>query len=234
MIAGLDADQKARPAGGGEVLGAAAQHPASVERIVAAAAMPVGVLLDAAAYIVDGGEPQPHDVEGIQDPHGVRQAGRQGGAVAAERIQGGHVDAGSPSAGWLMSQSANTFRLRPGMMSMSFPRCKSTMPVANTVERPGRARGSAIVVRPDRGHLFDAVGVLDQRGAVVDNGGHHGGPADPDIAGHRSHRMPITAHPSTRLLTRTLAPRRPRPDLRMGFSSKSVARTPRGCSARSV
>jgi hypothetical protein len=59
--------------------------------------------------------------------------------------------------------------------------------------------------------------VLDQRGAVIDHGRHHSGPADPDIAGHRRHRMPITAHPPTRLLTRTLTPRRPRPDLRMSF-----------------
>ena len=115
MVAGLDADQKARPAGGGEVLGAAAQHPADpVERIVAAAAMPVGVLLDAAAYVVDGGEPQPYDVEGIQDPHGVRQAGRQGGAVAAERIQGGHVDAGSPFGGLVNQPVGQHFPASPG------------------------------------------------------------------------------------------------------------------------
>ena len=52
------------------------------------------------------------------------------------------------SAGWSISQSANTFRLRPGMMSMSLPRCRSTMPVANTVERIGLARANAVSSTP--------------------------------------------------------------------------------------
>jgi len=44
------------------VLRAAAQHPADpVERVIAAAAMPKGLLLHAAANVVHGGEPEPGD-----------------------------------------------------------------------------------------------------------------------------------------------------------------------------
>src|SRR5262249_37094829 len=51
-------------------------------------------------------------------------------------------------AGRAISQSANTFRLRPGTMSISWPRCRSTMPVANTVERVGLARKNAVSSTP--------------------------------------------------------------------------------------
>ena len=61
--------------------------------------MPTSLLLHPAAHVVDGGEPQPHDVEGIQYPHRARQTGRQGGAIAAERIQGRHLDTCGPLGG---------------------------------------------------------------------------------------------------------------------------------------
>ena len=73
FVAGLDASQQPRPPGVGEVFGAPAQHPPDpVERVIGAATVPLGLLLDAAAYIVDGGQSQPHDMERIQYPHGVR------------------------------------------------------------------------------------------------------------------------------------------------------------------
>jgi hypothetical protein len=55
------------------VLGAAAQDAANaLERVVTAAPMTERLLLDAAAYVVDGGQSQPHDMKRIQYPHGVR------------------------------------------------------------------------------------------------------------------------------------------------------------------
>jgi hypothetical protein len=61
----------------GKVLSTAAQHPADpVQRVVLAAPpMPAGLLLHPAAHVVDAGEPEPHDVEGIQYPHRVGQTG---------------------------------------------------------------------------------------------------------------------------------------------------------------
>jgi hypothetical protein len=77
LVAGLDAARQPRPCVGGKVLGAAARHPADpVQRVVAAAPKPAGLLLHPAAHVVDGGKPEPHDVEGIQYPHRVGQTGR--------------------------------------------------------------------------------------------------------------------------------------------------------------
>jgi hypothetical protein len=48
---------------------AAAQHPADpVQRVVLAAAVTEILLLDPAPHIVDGGEPETSDVEGVQHP----------------------------------------------------------------------------------------------------------------------------------------------------------------------
>jgi hypothetical protein len=45
-----------------------------------------GVVLDATPDVVDAGQAQFDDVEGVQYPGGVRKSGGQGGGVAAERI----------------------------------------------------------------------------------------------------------------------------------------------------
>lgn len=53
---------------------AAAQRPADAEqRVVAAPAVPGQLLADAAADVVDVGEPEPHPVERVEHPHGVRR-----------------------------------------------------------------------------------------------------------------------------------------------------------------
>src|SRR5271166_2102688 len=117
------------------------------------------------------------------------------------------------SAGWLISQSANTFRLRPGMMSMSLPRCRSTMPVANTVGWIGLARANAVSSTPTARTALTrsarSISAVPYSTTAAITAAH------PKIPGHRRHRMPVTADPPTRLLTSTLTPRRPRPDLRM-------------------
>ncbi len=68
---------RARPAAaprtarsGGRQRGAAA---GGCHGVVAPAAVSGVLALDAAAHLVDGGEPEPYDMEGVKDPHGVRQ-----------------------------------------------------------------------------------------------------------------------------------------------------------------
>ena len=61
--------------------------------------MPIGVLLHAAAHVVDAGESQPHHTQRVEHLHRVRQLGRQGCAVAAERVQGGDADPPGPLGG---------------------------------------------------------------------------------------------------------------------------------------
>jgi hypothetical protein len=73
VVAGLHAGQQPRPRSVGEVLGAAALDAANaVERVVTAAPMTERLLLDAAGYVVDGGQSQPHHMKRSQYPHGVR------------------------------------------------------------------------------------------------------------------------------------------------------------------
>ena len=44
-------------------------------------AVPGVLALDPAAHVVDGGEGEPHDVEGVQYPRGLRQRGCIAGDV---------------------------------------------------------------------------------------------------------------------------------------------------------
>jgi len=54
----------------GVMVMAAAQEAADpVERVAGAAAVPGLFTLDAVADVVDGGEPEPHDVEPVEHPH---------------------------------------------------------------------------------------------------------------------------------------------------------------------
>ena len=67
-----------------------------VERIVLAAAVPEGVLLDPPTHVVDGGLGQAHRVEGVQDHDRVGQSGAQGPLVAPEGVEGGDLHPGAP------------------------------------------------------------------------------------------------------------------------------------------
>ena len=100
---------------------------------------------------------------------------------------------------------------------MSLPRCRSTIPVANTVERIGLARANAVSSTPTAATPSMRSGCSISAAAVLDDGGHHRSPAHAEIPGHRRYRMPITTDPTTRLLTSPLSPRRPRSDLWMAF-----------------
>jgi hypothetical protein len=75
-VAEFEADQQPLPGVLGQPVGAAAQQPPDAEqRVVFAAAVSGGFLLDAAAHVVDGGEAEPADVEGVEHPDRGRQRG---------------------------------------------------------------------------------------------------------------------------------------------------------------
>lgn len=79
------------------VLRAAAQRPADPEqRVMLAATMAKGFLLHPTADPIHSVEAEPDDMEGIQYPGSVRQAGAQRGCVAPERVQRGHGDPVTP------------------------------------------------------------------------------------------------------------------------------------------
>ncbi|MBC8090912.1 MAG: hypothetical protein H7Y15_03030 [Pseudonocardia sp.] len=62
--------------------------PDPVERVVATAAVPRGVLLDAAADVIDDRGGERDDVEGVEHGDGVLQLVVDGVLVAVERVQG--------------------------------------------------------------------------------------------------------------------------------------------------
>jgi hypothetical protein len=65
-IAGVESGQQLGPGVVAVVVGGAAQQPAdAIERIVSAPAVAGLLAWDAAADLVDGGEPQAYDVKGI-------------------------------------------------------------------------------------------------------------------------------------------------------------------------
>ncbi len=54
---------------------AAQQPPATVKRVVPVPSPTEGLLLPAAAHVIDRRLAEAHDVEGVQNPHRLRQAG---------------------------------------------------------------------------------------------------------------------------------------------------------------
>lgn len=73
-VAGVESGQQSRSGAVGVMVIGAAQQSADVIQWVAGAATTPGLLpLDAAAHLVNSGESQAHDVEGVQDTHDVRQ-----------------------------------------------------------------------------------------------------------------------------------------------------------------
>ena len=89
----------------GEVLHAVAEQPADlVERVVLVAAVAEGVLLDAAADLVDDLGAEPHDVERVEHRDRVGQPVADRVGVAPERVQRGGLDAVDARSGWASSQ----------------------------------------------------------------------------------------------------------------------------------
>jgi hypothetical protein len=71
----------------------AEQAPDLVQRVVFVAAPTEGVLLDAAADLVDDLGAEPHHVEGVQDRHRLRQALVDGVRIPTKGVQRGLLDA---------------------------------------------------------------------------------------------------------------------------------------------
>jgi hypothetical protein len=83
----------------GEVFSAAAEQTADlVQRVVLVPAPTQGVLLDAAAGLVDDLGAELDDVERVQDRDRVRQLVPKRVGVTAERVEGGFGDAGGEFA----------------------------------------------------------------------------------------------------------------------------------------
>src|SRR5690606_21969483 len=115
-VASVEATLQSSPARFVEVLAGHEQQPADpVERVALAATMPEGLLLGAAAHVIDGLVGEAHEVGPVEPPRGVKAAGDAGG--------------GAPS------ESVTTLPERPMATSSSGRRSRSTRPVTYAVAR---------------------------------------------------------------------------------------------------
>ena len=186
--------------------------------VAAAAVSEVSSCWIAAAHVVDGGEPEAHDVEGVEHPHRVRQRGAQRGGVAPVRVQRRDRDPGPATTGpRSVTQLSSADALRSSTRRAAAPgrprRVRSTMPVTKLVERVAEAARNAVSSTPSRRRTpAQPVRVVDPRGAVA--------------RGRRPSRCP------TRPRTRG-PPRRPRrrPDRPGGTPRREPARSTRPAAA---
>jgi hypothetical protein len=163
-------------------------------RIIAVPAVPGLFSLDPPADVIDGGEPEPHDMEGVEYPHGMRQRDAQRGCVAAVGVQHRHPDPGPPPRVALVHP---THQRRPASIfdHVEQPRRPNTAAEVDdagheTRRSDGRGGLKRRLVQPDHLDPVEAAWVIDPRRAVLTDRGHRGTPADPELAGHRGDRGP--------------------------------------------
>ena len=202
---------------GGEPVGAAAQQPAGPEqRVVGEAAVPEGVLLDPAADLVDAGQAEFDDVEGVEHPDRVGQLGGQRGGVPAERVQRGGDDRGPPRLVPVGEPGAqHPARTGPATTSSSRagrPGVRSAMPVAYSVGWVPVARRNAVSSTPERGHAVEPGRVVDQRFPAFDDLGHDGVPGHAELVGDGGDGPVVVADLLERPLPGPVGEHRPRGD----------------------
>lgn len=220
-VAGAQRGNQPRAGVVGEPIGAATQPtPDPVERIVSAATVPGGVLLDPAAYLIEAGQAQSHDVEGVQHPDRLGQAGGQGGRVAPIGVQRSVTDLIAPVRLPLVEPGREA---RGGVVidDVEQPGRPARGQVGDASDKPSRAgRGGGEhggLIHPDRFDPVESVRVLDQRFTLDNDLAHHGVPAHPQLSGGvRDHPVAV-ADLRHRPGGRSSGQTRPRRDRLMGL-----------------
>ncbi len=158
-----------------------------------------GVLLDAAADLVDDLHPQRGDVKGIQHVRGVGQMRAQRVEVAAERVQRRDPDLLPPRLG-SRGEPVAVHAAGAALHDLEQPgRPARTQPdhaggVLGVPQRVGPLPG--VLVHAQAGHSLEPGRVLDQRHADLDDGTHHRPPAHAERAGHRGDGLAVGADPA--------------------------------------
>jgi hypothetical protein len=134
-------------------------------------------------------------MEVVHHHPGVTQRGDQGAGIAAPGVERHHGDLGQPAA-WPGMEPAGHRGPGPVGHHLQQP---AAFQVDQARDPPGRCdpRGleKAGLVHPEGGHALQASSVVHQRSAVVSNRPHDGRPANPQVAGHRGHRVGVLADP---------------------------------------
>jgi hypothetical protein len=152
-------------------------------------------------------------MEGVEDTGGLRQAGAERGGIAAERVQRGHRDPVPPALVAVRNPAAQ------GLSTSAFHHVQQPRPAVESDDASrepgatgwgrGQERG---LVHAEGVHPIEPGRVVDQRPAVVTDGGHYRRPAHPELRRDSGDCLPQLADPPASLPPRPLGPRRPRPD----------------------
>ena len=158
------------------------------------------LVLHPAADRVEAAVGDPHDMERVGDPAGVIEVRGQPGPERLGQIGGHHRDPRQPR------RIGAAVHRRRSAAAVAFAPCRSRRGAAG---RPGRWRRSSewwrLALRNDVSSIpeltdpADPVGVVDQRGAVLDHRVHHRPPAHAELLGHLGHRSGELADLAARL-----------------------------------
>lgn len=185
---GLDRRREPDPLLLCEVLGPGAEDRLDpVERVALPTAMSEGVLLDAAAHLVDRLRAEFHDVERVEHRGGVLELVVDRGLVAREQIKGCDLHV-APEAVAAAFESGRIRLPRPAGYQIQQPRPRLSVLVAAEIDHPGqllRAALAGVDVMPDV--LIDA-----ERGDPIKPGliGRQRDELGLDSAPHRLPRRP--------------------------------------------
>ncbi len=157
-------------------------------------------------------------MEGVQHPHGLREAVRQGGCVAPERVQRGRRDARSPGR---VAAGEPLLHRGSGPAGDDVEQLRARPSRAGQRDDPGHELGARArtgreergLVHADRDDPGQPCRIVDQRRAVVADGAHHRGPADAQRGRDRVYVLPVLADPAAGIAPDPLGQRRPRPQL---------------------
>ena len=159
------------------------------------------LVLHPAADLVDAAVGDPHDMERVGDPAGVIEVRGQAGPERLGQIGGHHLDPGQPRRVGVGGPSPQVSG------SVAFDHVDHDVPLE--IDQPGRVDRGVVpvggqerrLVDPELADRTDPVGVVDQRGAVLDDGVHDRPPTHPELVGElatpggRSHRPGGTPRP---------------------------------------
>ena len=157
------------------------------------------LVLHPAADLVDAAVADSHDMERISDPAGVGEPWRQAGAERLGQIGGHHLDRRQPRRVGIGGPSAQV----SGAVALDHV----DHDVALEIDQPGRVDGGVVpvggekrrLINAELAHWPDAFGVVDERGAVLDDGVHDRPPAHPELVRQLAHGAGVLTDLAARL-----------------------------------
>jgi hypothetical protein len=200
-------------ASAGELLGRGQQQLAdAVQRVALASPMPQRGLLHATADLIDHRVGQPDGMEVVHHHGRMPKRADQRAGIPAPGVQRHHANLGQPSSRPSAKPAGHS---GPGPVAYQVQQ-PAALQVHQAGDPPGgrqaRRLAEAGLIQPKRGHILQPPRVIHQRPAVVSHRPHHRLPANPEVTGHRRHRVGVLADPPAGLGAGPLGQYHPRSD----------------------